>query len=438
MRLIKTLAVALLVSPATLLALDIEGVQMAAMDQPRVTVSLRRDLNAAPLAGKSDLAMAQLLGLDKQAAESSIGFAAFLDTGASGICLSTQTADSLGIKRLAASGGPQQPRIIFHDIGVGGSDQFNVSEPLYLATAAYQALGVTGDASSFQPAGGPWHVQVGPLGGGSILSSLIGGLDVAGMPVMAGKIVVLDARGVNSFSDTIHVQLVDPTSRQIRLPDTQRHVLLSYGDFRPYTRIEPAGSHRPVITANPFIGSAPVPPGKGDRKANVVARHQSLQTQGAWLLDTGAAASMISTRQAEALGVRYKPGTKGTGAPELIGVPKTKQFTLTVGGIGGQTKSAGFFLDELHIPTAEGEDLVFKPAPVLVCDIAVEQQQTHEKITLDGVFGMNFLVASAAISEGIVPDIGQMVEGAFDFIVIDHIQGRMGLALRSKLAAQKR
>ena len=46
-------------------------------------------------------------------------------------------------------------------------------------------------------------------------------------------------------------------------------------------------------------------------------------------IDTGAAASFISTKSAEALGVTYAPG-EGS----LRGMPRDKQFTLTVGGIG--------------------------------------------------------------------------------------------------------
>ena len=47
------------------------------------------------------------------------------------------------------------------------------------------------------------------------------------------------------------------------------------------------------------------------------------------------AASIISTRHAKAIGITYAPGTQGTDNPVLAGVPKDKQFTLTVGGIGG-------------------------------------------------------------------------------------------------------
>jgi hypothetical protein len=84
------------------------------------------------------------------------------------------------------------------------------------------------------------------------------------------------------------------------------------------------------------------------------------------LLDTGAAASLISSRHAKTVGITYVAGTQGTDNPVLDGVPKDKQFSLTVGGIGGQKKSAGFWLDSITVPTTEGDPLVFRGAPVLV------------------------------------------------------------------------
>src|SRR5689334_10308609 len=56
-------------------ATDIEGVQPAALDQPRVNIHLRRDPKGTPLQAGKD-------------AENTINIQAFLDTGASGVLLS--------------------------------------------------------------------------------------------------------------------------------------------------------------------------------------------------------------------------------------------------------------------------------------------------------------------------------------------------------------
>ena len=411
------------------LATDIEGVQIAALDQPRVTVMLRRTPGGEPLFGKADAAMAQLLGMDKSAESKVTSFAAYLDTGASGISISATTADAMGIKRMP-SGKLAGQKVVFYDVGVGGTDKFHISEPLYLAWGSYQALGGTVADGAFEPLGGPWQGQI-SVNGGGVLESLMGAMDVVGMPVMAGKIVLIDPKPVNQMSDVLRVKIVTPgVGPRVQIPTTNRHVMLSYTDFAPYTRIEPEDAKRPALAANPFIG-----PGPGSRGEipPIVARYRGRTVKGGWLLDTGAVASMISTSQAAELGIRYKAGTQDTPLPVLEGVPANKQFTLSLGGIGGMKKAAGFFMDELRVPTREGDDLVYLAAPVLVNDIVIENPRTHQKLALDGVFGMNFLVASAQITGGLVPDIGKIAQGPYDLIVIDHTKGVLGLQLRKDL-----
>src|SRR5947209_3421766 len=73
-------------------AQDIEGVQPAALDQPRINLVLRRQAKGPALAGK-------VMG------EEAFNVEAFLDTGASSIVLSTNSAAQLGVKREVAGGG---------------------------------------------------------------------------------------------------------------------------------------------------------------------------------------------------------------------------------------------------------------------------------------------------------------------------------------------
>src|SRR5689334_1414365 len=86
---------------------DIIGVQPAALDQPRIYMTLRRQANGKNLT----------VTVDK---ETTGAVEAFLDTGASGIMLAHQTAKSLGVTT--------QKDVEFSDIGVGGSEKFEVSE----------------------------------------------------------------------------------------------------------------------------------------------------------------------------------------------------------------------------------------------------------------------------------------------------------------------
>src|SRR5262249_52157630 len=155
-------------------------------------------------------------------------------------------------------------------------------------------------------------------------------------------------------------------------------------DFKRFTQTIPETAAGPAVAANPFIG--PGPTAKGDTTPPLVLEFGGRKLPASFLLDTGAAASMISTATAAKLGVKYVDGTEGTDKAKLQGVGD-KQFVLTIGGVGGMHKAAGFFMDKLTVPTREADPLVYKGAPVLVSDITVEDAATKERITLDGVFG---------------------------------------------------
>ena len=51
---------------------------------------------------------------------------------------------------------------------------------------------------------------------------------------------------------------------------------------------------------------------------------------------------------------------------------------------------------------------------------------TGKPFTLDGVFGMNFMVASANVTGGALPDIDKIAGGPFQFVVVDHVRGTLG------------
>ncbi len=277
---------------------------------------------------------------------------------------------------------------------------------------------------------GPFRTEIGPLGQTDLLSALaIGDLDVVGMPAIAGKIVVLDPRDVNAMSDKIRTYVYDARTAgtdRAPIPKTTRHVKLSFASFSRFTKISPPTALPPAIWANPIIGPNPLHPA-GDRTPPIILTHHGQTAWASWLLDTGSAVSMISRKQAAALGVTYLPDTDGSNHPRLAGAPADRQFVMTVGGIGGSKKSAGFFLDKLALPTMEGTPIVFAHAPVLVADITVTDS-AGRSFTLDGVLGMNFLVASAMVDENaLLPDIDRLTPGAFRWIVLNQPAGWLGV-----------
>ena len=380
--------------------------QPAALDQPRVYIHLRRQLNGEPLStGKG--------------AEQTINVTAFLDTGASGILLSKTTADALGIKpELAAGNKP----VVFHDIGVGGGDSFDVSEPLFVFMAASGKNGEPADASGYPMHFGPVRLQLGQSAG--LMDMLTGGLDVVGMPAMKGKVAVLDPRPVDTFGDTMHAGVLERTDPRFPRPIATSCSAMLISSLSRTSRPRAPG---PTLAENPFIGPNPIT-GKGAMPP-IVVTYNGKRATGSFLLDTGAAASMISTKLAEQLGVTIDANN------QLIGPPQSEQFSFTIGGIGGQKKSPGFHLDSLTIPTREGDPLVYTKAPLIVSDIEVEDPITHQKITLDGVLGMNYFVASANVDEtALLPDINHMTACAYEWITIDEPAAILGLKLKKDFA----
>ncbi len=412
-------------------ALDIPDVQPAALDQPRVNAMLRRAPADNPLGG------VDIFG------ETIFNIQAFYDTGASGVVLSDLTADFLGVRRAQVAG----TLVEFEDVGVTGSATFNVSEPLHIALAPFTpAVDINNPATAslvYDQTFGPLRAQI----GGSA-NPLLLGLDIFGMPAMRGKVVVMDPKPVDTFADLMRTYVYDPgtpfdpaqADSNPGIPATNRHVQLSYAAFDRFTQTTPAGAEGPTLYHNPFIGPDPVaaldagaPP---DATPGVTIAMGAQEATGSFLLDTGAAASFISSALAAAVNVRYRPGTRGTADPQLetfdpgnpvaLGTLLPNQFQLTISGIGGDERVAGFFLDSLSVPTVEGDPLNFVGAPVLVVDISVQDPLTLDSLTLDGVFGMNFLVASAFVIEDPL-SIGPFSTGRFEWVVFDEPNGRLGL-----------
>lgn len=378
---------------------DISGVKAASLDQPRIYVHIQRAATGEPLVAKA-------------AGEASGAVEAFLDTGATGIVISHATATALGLQHQKAD----KSDVIYEDVGVGGTDSFQVSEPLFVSFAKYSSLTDGDNPGAYCKPIGPVRLQLRQTE--DLLESLTGGMDVAGMPAIFGKVIVMDVRPVNTMMDKIKTSLEDPKSANIPVCDVE--VPLTPVSFTRFTRLTPAQSAGPAQVPNPMIG--PNPFDKNDKSKGVQLAFNGKSTSTTMLLDTGAACSMISIAVAKELGVT-DDGHK------LVGPPAKEQFTMTVGGIGGQKTARGFYLDTLILPTRKGDPIRYLKAPVLVADISVTDPKTKEVYTLGGVFGMNFLVASAEITGGLLPDIGALSEGAYSHVIVDQPRNVLGLKL---------
>ena len=109
-------------------ATDIRGIMPAALDQPQINAAIR--LPAAVGAPLNDPLYADF-GQGTRA----FNVTAFLDTGASGVLLSNNTASFLG--DLYNPGVPTATyngkTVVYQDVGVAGSDNFRVSIPVQVS-----------------------------------------------------------------------------------------------------------------------------------------------------------------------------------------------------------------------------------------------------------------------------------------------------------------
>ena len=444
-------------------------VASAAVDQPRINVAFARPTSPdSPLIGE---------GIDPNdplgATIQTIQVQGYFDTGASGIVIAESTADALGITRSQHNG----QDVIFGDVAPGGIVEFYVSEPLVVKIAP--SLGFYDNEQpyadrysdpanfgwAYEPtqltASNPARIQIGPVGGGG---GAAGDLNVIGVPAMQNKVVVFDSRPTNNF---ITLFDEDPNNDNYDsfmrsyvyeagdnynrgpatlddpgIPQTDVTVPLTYADFSRFTTTTPAGAPGPTATANPFIGPDPLAALNGtvDSSPGVRIGLGNNVSEGSWLLDTGAAASFISESVAGDLGVSYDPANPiGSENPRLLGVSEDRQFTLAISGISGEAMNiAGFYADDLTVPTAKAdpnhpqdeENLHYNGAPVLVFDITVEDPETGQTLTLDGIFGMNYLTASADfLFDGFFPTILAAEATPFDWVVFDEPAGELRLAL---------
>ncbi|HTQ38087.1 MAG TPA: dockerin type I domain-containing protein [Pirellulales bacterium] len=406
-----TICACLLDGPHSARAVDLMGLaQSAAIDQPQVYMSLSNSAGGTPIEGQTEDPDPS----DPFGTVPTIGIQAYLDTGSSGLLISTATAQAWGLANSTYNG----QTVTFNDIGVGGTAVFNVSLPLYAGVAPYTPTTNTENAAGYLPvtSGGTQtslRLEIGPADTGNdtltgdLDDSFLEDIDVVGMPALAGKVMVVDARSSNGVmtqlanpapgTDPLDYLLTNPTAlddlslktyvynsgtpfrpstinTDPGIPTTNLHVKLSYADFTGFTTIAPGGAPGPTLAHNPFIGPNPLAPAGTDHTPPVritfevpdtanPAKMDTLATTGSFLFDTGAGSSFISENLAAKLHVRYRSGTEGTDDPELEifnpanpsapGTLLTNQFQESVGGIGGDVTVAGFYLDSLIIPTQE-------------------------------------------------------------------------------------
>ncbi len=407
---------------AVSLAIDIQGVLPASVDQPAVNALVQ------PLSGGNPYMFDLGLGLR------TFNIPVFLDTGTSGVVISASTASLWEV--------PLTPGVTFGDTAVGGTTDFSVTQALNIRVAPSYAEDVD-NLATFNTVYNQVYPNVRIQAGPNSFDPDQLSFDVFGMPLLMGNTMVSDARGLNDGTDFLRTYIYDPNNPGATpgVPATSHHVALSYGDFSRFTSLTPDNAAPPAFAHNPFIGPNPFAPAAAagqDAQPQVAppeppgisVGYNGFHTGGSFLFDSGAQVSFISSTLAENLHIHYQG--LGTDHPLLIddeGTPIPNQFFIPVQGISSTVTVAGFYLDDLVLHTIEGSaddadpnNLRYLGAPVVVFDISIEDRNTGEFFTLDGVFGTNYLFASQRET-----GFGEIRSGAYNFVTFDEPNGILGL-----------
>lgn len=341
---------------------EIDGTYEASVDLPRILFLLKYSPNDPPIEVEGSFELNY----------------AFLDTGASGILLSAQTAEIMGIAK--------DPNAVFIDTGVGGDEFFDVSEPLYIGTTYYDSP-TPYNPDEYQLFG-PWRFQIKQDDGETPY-------DVLGIPVMAGNTVVFNpSREAITF---FTAEIFPPNDPNIPQADFQ--VPLRFEKY--INPLNPLNTPPlPILAYNPVID-------------NIIIEYNDISSTGSYLFDTGGTISIISVAQGVTLGL-----TDPNGDPII---PPT--FSIPIGGIGGSVVLPGFVLDKLSVPTLSGFDLVYLNARVCVHDIGILDEDTGDFTILDGIFGDNFICASFNMATF------DIVATPFDHVIFDTVNALLGFTV---------
>ncbi|MDJ0851748.1 MAG: hypothetical protein QNK04_25505 [Myxococcota bacterium] len=425
-------------------ALDISGVLPTSIGLPEVNVVLRTGAGAAPYSGQDSFGF-PLTNLRM-----------VYDTGASGVVLFEGPADALSIP-IAQFGGED---VVFTDVGVGGSTTFDVSDDRHMSLGNFvQDPPNPYTMDSDYPRQVPdLRLQLGPPGSAVPFLADITLLGIVGMPAFAGRVSVINPKlaEVSFFeltpADTIRTYVYDPPlppESGPGIPAVDVHVELTLRSFDRFTQTTPAGAVGPTLNENPFVGPDPLAALEGvsplpTTPPGITVSLGGSRATGTFLLDTGAQISSISSAIALALGVRHwAPGDPGydAGLPPMLvfdadGSLVPDQFDVTLGGIGGTTTIAGFYVDSLLVRTMEGDPLVdadpnhlnFVSAPVFVQDIELMDPGTMDTFVFDGILGTNFLFGSGDLSALAGFEV-PFRPGPFEWLVLDFDSGTPTLGL---------
>jgi len=293
----------------------------------------------------------------------SFAFEVVLDTGASG-CLLSQTIAGSEMLNIPTTGET------YSDVGIGGVEEFYVSQPtrLMLAPMSFSVYDVDNEIDNtenpaYYSARGEYKFQIrqeDPVMFGMYPVAI----NIVGTPVLNQYVMHVKPNSVPYSTliptiDYMETELL--TAMPNDLPGGVFRVPLHYQDFVNDPNV-------PVST-----GKNPVIPG-----VRVVDDRRGPNDQSApsdWLFDTGGSLSIIGRNMATAIGIDLEN--------------EDPVITQSVMGVGGDQRLLfGYQVDKLVIPLAGGNELVFQDVVLFV------PEEGALPADLPGIFGMNMIGSS--------------------------------------------
>ncbi len=263
---------------------------------------------------------------------------------------------------------------LFEEIGVGGTSFFDISIPyrfdfsgnIDFERNTLQDVSVISRATSDISIFGPWGIT--------------------GMPAMTERITTLDFTPWTTLED-FDLFMQTGFSEDVPEPAGPRYTI------SVDNRISFDAEHGLVEGDNlPMWADLPFFTTELKNNENLAA--------GNFLFDTGAQVSIISSRLAFDLGL----DSNSDGLLNELDANFARQET--VGGIGGTTTVPVFLIDEAHVQTDQGSDLVWTDLQWLVLDI-VEG--------IDGVFGFDNMTSGWIEAFGVDGQSGYLMQSHLDF-----------------------
>ncbi|QQE13873.1 retroviral-like aspartic protease family protein [Planctomycetota bacterium] len=316
-----------------------------------------------------------------------------LDTGANGILLaasafanldgSTTNANDYSPFEQAVNPTTGEP-VMYDELGVAGTEALGVLKSYTFGYNGYNDTNVhvIEDVHAF----GRNNLNIGSY------SAIIG------MPAMMDKYTYVNMTSLrsNAFGGDIG-DLGDYDYISSTITNTRQDVVGPEYDVNlRLVDVPPTGQRHPD---DPTPTYAPLPV-----IDDIVTTFDDGEASGTFLLDTGAQTNIISMQMALDMGLNMDPDDENTDIQDF----------LTVGGIGGQAEMPLVQIDELIVPLANGDEMVWTNVVVGVLDI--------DGAPFDAVFGMNMLTSGYSFLD-LVSGTNTPEHGFFDGFTLDFAQG---------------